>query len=305
MQWFVEYLATLSFWERPWEWGGDSIFAYFAGRPTVTGMPGDDIMGGMTEAAQPDLAGRGLYDLDVGRAGSSSGDRELGTSVTNPQTAQERTDYDRRVAGSGVRGSGGRSRDERYQTYLRLLNNAFIQGASGAVHDHFNARGLQVENDEGTRFRVGGDETLLAESDRVGAQLASEASHLSQRAILEILQDGSTDVMTEAIFAKLPRKVVVEDAGGGEAGAVPLEQWQDEVLRQLCFDEIFPEYEDSGKAFALRCAPPRRSSSRGASRRMRGGPHRRRLWGTWVTSRFHRSSPAWPDATRPAGVLRR
>ena len=87
-------------------------------------------------------------------------DRLVGTGAIDPQTAQERTDRERRVSGSGVTGADAADREANYQAYLRLLNNAQAQGAAGAVHDHFNKIGLTVQSADGSvRMRVGGDDT--------------------------------------------------------------------------------------------------------------------------------------------------
>ena len=157
--------------------------------------------------------------------------------MTDPQTAQERTSRDRRISGAGVTGADAADREANYQAYLRLLNNAQAQGASGTVHDHFNAIGITVVSGSGRQFRVGGDDTLRSESDAAGATAAATAASLSRQAIDEILQAGQTGITTEQIFSYVPTMVVVPGVG-----AVPLAQWQDSYLRELCFTKLFPEY---------------------------------------------------------------
>ena len=242
MQWFVEFLNTLSWAEMPW-----------------VRRPSSDILQAMTTAAQPGLAGRHIYGSGVGGVATASGDRESGFGPTDPQSTEERTDRSRRIAGTGLRATEVRSLRQNYATYLKFLNNSFIQGASGAVHDHFNKSGLTVENGLGTRYRVGGDNTLLTQSNDVGAMLASQAAHNSQNAILSILRGEEPAFSSDEILEAVPSKVVVQrpDTGGKPIGGervLPLEKWHDEELRQLCFDEIFPDYEDSFTGLVIRGA---------------------------------------------------
>jgi hypothetical protein len=236
MQWWVDFL--------------NDKLAQGAAMPD--GMPAADVMARMGSAYQPGVAGRGLYTKPITRVGSASGDRELGEDVTDPQTTQERTGRERRVAGSGVTGVSGDDREANYQAYLAFLNSALLQAAAGTVHDHFNKIGLWVVNGEGTRLHVGGDDTLLSQSDQVGAQLAAQAAHLSQQAIENILDTGATDVTVEKIFGLVPQKVAA-----GDRGDVPLGEWQDAVVRELCFHTLFPELFTSLKAEAIGLLGPK------------------------------------------------
>ncbi|GAB3429473.1 hypothetical protein [Flindersiella endophytica] len=220
--------------------------------PPVSGLPDDDVRRRMGSREQPGVAGRELYNTPITDVGSAGGDRELGDTVTDPQTAQERESYSGRVAGSGVDGSGfvGESyedaRQRNYQAYLRFLNSAVLQAGAGAAHDYLNERGLTVTNKRGDTMWIGGDDTLLSKSGPVGARIAGEASELSRKAIEEILDKGETEISVEQIFELVPTSVVVDDAKGGFR-TVGLENWQDEVLHQLCLTTIFPELLHSTK----------------------------------------------------------
>lgn len=218
MQWWVDYLYSVSV-RIP---GTD----LWLGR---RGQPDPEVLESMGASRPAGITGRELY-RPPGSRGTNRDDRSSGTGVTDPQTAQERTDRARRVSGSGVAGEAN------YQAYLRLLNNAQAQAASGAVHDYFNREGLMVVNRKGNRMRVGGDDSMLAKSDEVGAQLAGEAARLSRTAIDEVLNSGQTGLTTEAIFDLVPTAVVIEATGEH----MPLEKWHDEVLRDRCFGTIFP-----------------------------------------------------------------
>ncbi len=237
MQWFVDYVNKLSskWWDllgRMW-WGDDTKPWY--------GMPGEDVLANMGASRQPGMAGRELYRPPT-ESGTTSMDRSLGDTTTDPQSAQERESHEGRVAGSGVVAAPGRTREQNYQAYLKFLNSSFLQMAAGETHDYFNARGLTVVNDRGDRMRVGGDNTLLTESGGLGARVAAEAAELSRQAIEELTKMGETDKTVGRIAELWPTKVWV---GGEDGQALPLSDWHDEVLRGLCEKEIFPGVVDS------------------------------------------------------------
>ncbi|MGB5952685.1 MAG: hypothetical protein WBG57_09265 [Ornithinimicrobium sp.] len=247
MQWFAEFLAGLSWAERPWY-----------------GVIKQEFLEAMSTRAQPGLAARPLYSTSIAGVGSATSDQRGGFGPADPQTAEERTDRARRVSASGVGATNRRTAEQAYQVYLQFLNNSFIQGAAGEVHNYFNREGLEVENALGTRFRVGGDNTLLTESNSVGAMLASQAAHNSQGAIMAILNGEEPASSAEDILQVVPSKVVVTDPRplalptmqaplpGGISRAVPLEEWHDGYLRDLCFGTIFPAYEDAGQGMIVR-----------------------------------------------------
>jgi hypothetical protein len=230
MQWWVDYLnqATLTI-------PGTNI------QIIRRGQPDQDVMRRMASGTQTGIAGRSLYHDQPDGTKSDLEDRGSGTGVTDPQSAQERQDREGRVQGSGVTGANPAEREANYQAYLRLLNNAQAQGAAGATHDYFNAMGLMVESADGSaQIRVGGDDTLLKSgvASESGTAAAATAASLSRKAIDETLETGTTSTTVDKIFAMVPTKVVVI----GMPQAVPLEQWQDDFLHDLCFNTIFPEY---------------------------------------------------------------
>jgi hypothetical protein len=232
MQWFVDYLNGMNWLDRPW-----------------VGMPSGDVMARMGSAQQLGIAGQNRYGHGPASA-TSREDRGFGTVAIDPQTAQERSSRDGRVAGSGVSGTGA-ERERNYQAYLKFLNSAFLQMSAGAVHDYFNLHGLTVINGEGTRMQVGGDDTLLSKSSEVGAEVAGRAAEESRTAIDDLLRTGSTTHTTDAIFRLVPQQVAVAVAGGGEQ-VLSLAQFQADVVRPLCFSTLFPELVDGLKGTAIR-----------------------------------------------------
>jgi len=215
MQWFVEYINSRSFGDRP----------HF-------GLPDAGVMKDMTTKAQPGLASRSLYGSHRLHT-TATQDRASTTGPADPQTTQERTTGRGRFEGAGIR-DAGRGRAYAYAEYDRFLNSSFINMAAGNAHDFLNTTGLTVANRRGDQFKVGGDGTLLFESSDVGLRLPFEADQLSDKAISDLLSTGRTSVTQEAIFDLFPSSVVVKGK------PVPLEQWNDTELRRLCFEIIFP-----------------------------------------------------------------
>jgi hypothetical protein len=228
MQWFLEYNAQLPL----DKYGGQEL-----GIPTRPnfGLPRDEVAEHMTTAAQPGIAGRDLY-TKARLHTSISEDRARGTSVADQQTTEERTSGLGRFAGSGVR-DWGRGRALAYAEYSEFLNTTYVNLAANAAHDYFNTVGLTVSNQRGERLKIGGDATLLLQSDPAGLEAPFEANQLSDRAITELLTAGATSITTEDIFAYFPNQVEVQGQ------FVPLEKWNDGELKQLCFDVIFPQME--------------------------------------------------------------
>jgi hypothetical protein len=221
MQWFVDYLNGLNWLDRPW-----------------FGMPGDNVMARMGSRAQPGVAGLDRYGR-APRQGSADDDRWLGTDAVDPQTAQERYPRQGRVAGSGVSGTGA-EREANYQAYLQFLNSAFLNLAAGAAHDHFNAEGLLVENENGDRMAVGGDDTLLSKSGPLGAKVAGFAASKSRQAIDDILRTGETTWSVEEIFRFVPQRVVLRLPAGGEH-VMSLAEFQNDVVHDLCTRLLFSQ----------------------------------------------------------------
>jgi hypothetical protein len=162
-----------------------------------------------------------------------------------------------------VRPAAGRSREQAYQAYLAFLNSSFLQLAAGSTHDLLNERGLWVGNERGDRIRVGGDDTLLSQSGQLGAQVAGEAAARSRRAIEDTLRTGRAADDVAAIWALFPTFVY-----DGRT-PVPLADWQDGVLHDLCRREIFPDVVDSAKSKVVRGASPELS---GAGIELGGAP---------------------------------
>jgi hypothetical protein len=236
MQWFAEYIKNIPWIARP-----------------IVGVPGWDTLNAMTEANQPGIAGRHLYGRGPTTA-TSDQNRTQGNWATDPQSAQERDTKEGRMAGSGVVATGSRTKEENYQAYLEMLNSSYLQLAAGATHDYFNERGLWVVNKRGDTLRVGGDDTMLSKSGALGAQVAGEAAHLSQKAIKELLENGATAITVEQIFELVPQEVYLDT---DPSKKLPLSQWQDDVVKQICWTKIFPDLATSLKGEAVRMASPK------------------------------------------------
>ena len=251
MQWFVDYVNSLA--SKWWDLLGG--FLADATKPWY-GMPSSEVMENMGRMQQPEVADRSLYQPPTGEE-TLTEDWGGGFAPTDPQTAIERRRGEERIAGSGVRATPGRTKEQNYQAYLEFLNSSFLQLAAGETHDYLNARGLVVKNELGEVMRVGGDNTLIKESDELGAMRASEAAHLSQRAIGEILEWGSTEISVEEIWKRVPTQVGVGPSWLGKWQTfLPLETWQDAVLHEICLDHIFPDVVDSVKSKAVRGISP-------------------------------------------------
>jgi hypothetical protein len=236
MQWFTEYLLNMNWLDRPW-----------------IGLPDEDVLRRMSAARQPGISGQDRYGRAPSSSRRSGEDRWLGMDATDPQTAQERYPREGRIAGSGVSGEGA-EREANYKAYLQFLNSAFLQLAAGAVHDYFNAEGLVVENANGDRMAVGGDDTLLTKSGPAGARIAGLAASKSRQAIQDTMLRGTTDWTVEKIFAFVPQRVVLNPAAGRGGTAVSLAEFQAGVIRPLCFLALFPDLVDSLKGDAVRYA---------------------------------------------------
>ncbi|WP_163571889.1 hypothetical protein [Fodinicola feengrottensis] len=217
MQWFLEYAS---------KWAG---------------MPKLNAAKAMTTKAQPGIAGRHLYGGPDTRT-SASQDSNSGTIAADPQTTRERTDGGRKLSGSGLN-AGAHGRAFAYAQYNAFLNSSYISLAANAAHDHFNDIGLTVVNGRGDRYTIGGDGTLLDLNDAAAMTNVLEANVNADQAIEELLTltVGKTSVDLDSIFARFPRAVVVK----GVSAPVPLESWNDGVLREICFKTIFPKEMES------------------------------------------------------------
>lgn len=234
MQWWLDFLNDMSITIPGTNW-----------EIVRRGQPNPDVLRRMASAAQPGIAARELYQRPPSPdAWTNEHQRMAGSGVTDPQTAQERSTHDDRVSGSGVTGATPAEVEANYQAYLEFLNNAQAQAAAGAVHDHFNKIGLTVTNGRGEQLRVGGDDTLLSKSGPLGADAAAEAAALSRRRVEDHLNTGSCkDITMERIFAYVPAAVVVDP----NQPAVPLDQWNGDILRAAC-QPVFLEYYEGIKS---------------------------------------------------------
>jgi hypothetical protein len=214
MQWFVEYNNSVGWAKRP----------HF-------GIPSEEVMHGLTTAAQPDVAGRHLYD-DHRLHTSASEDEASGSTEADPQTTLERGSDMGRLAGSGVKGG-----QFDYQDFAAFLNSSYLQLSANDIHDYLNEHGLRVENDYGHRFVIGGDGTLLLE-DGSSIEVNLEADSLADQAITDILTTGDTHIDQDKIFKYFPVKVVLDPK---DPDGVPLEKWNDTLLKQICYQRIFPQ----------------------------------------------------------------
>jgi hypothetical protein len=250
MQWFVDYVNGLAskWWDLTFRmWWGDDTKPWY-------GMPDDDVMATMGTAQQPGMAGQNLYKPPTEGGGTRSMDRALGETVTDPQSNWERGSHGQRVAGSGVNATTSFTKEQNYQHYLAFLNSAFLNLAAGMTHDHFNSQGLNVGNERGDCMQVGGDNTLLTNSGRLGATVAAEAAQASQQAIDDIIRTGTTSHTVDSLAALWPTKVYVGE--GESAEAKSLEDWHDEVLHEICVKTIFPDVVDSFNSKVARAGQP-------------------------------------------------
>ncbi|MFL6074572.1 MAG: hypothetical protein ACJ73S_14350 [Mycobacteriales bacterium] len=235
MQWFVDYLNGMNWLDRPW-----------------IGVPGADVMKRMGSRQQTGVAGTDRYGKPPTSDRTSGDDRWTGTDAIDPQTAQERYSREGRMAGSGVTGANPAEREANYQAYLAFLNSSFLQLAAGAAHDYFNKHGLLVENDNGDRMAVGGDDTMLSKSGPLGAMVAGLAASKSRQAIDDLMRTGATEWTVDRIFGFVPQRVVIPTPKGGPGKVYSLAEFQQEVLHDLCMKQLFPELLDSAKSDLVR-----------------------------------------------------
>ncbi len=216
MQWFVEYNNKLAFADRP-----------------HYGVP--DRAKGMTTGQQPGIADRRAYDHT--RLHTTASQDHLDTTLgTDPQTTLERASQEGRFAGAGVQSKEPEPEQE-YRDYAEFLNSAYINLAANDIHDYFNERGLMVRNKAGQEFVVGGDGTLLLE-DESAIEVTLRADSMTDDAIRDLVTTGATPIDVEKIFELFPSTVVM-------AGKpYPLERWNDEIVKRICEQEIFPQMAD-------------------------------------------------------------
>jgi hypothetical protein len=211
MQWYVEWLT-----------GSRTPFTDRA------------LLATMTCQRQPLLHGPDRYDPQPGASGQRlyPGGNADPHAVTDPQSAIEAATLAARIQSSGIVGLTPAERHAGYVGYLALLGSSVGQLSAGIAHGYFNKRSLVVASHrDGPGYRIWGDRTMFA--DGTGAAHAAAAAHTSRQAIADLLTHGETDITSRQIFESFPNHVEV---GGG---LLPLRQWHDEKLRDLCFQELF------------------------------------------------------------------
>jgi Domain of unknown function (DUF4157) len=228
MQWYVEWLTE-------------------SGRR----LRDHELLSAMTRERQPDLHGPDLYcprshgeeqRICPGRAADQP-------PVSDPQTAAEAPTLAGRIALSGVRGCTGQERQRAYLCYLAMLGSSVTQLSASVVHDYFNRRSLVVASAaDGPSYRTWGDHTMLGGG--LGTLAAAQSAQASRRAIADLLRTGETDITSRRIFESVP--AYVEVCGT----LVPLRQWHDLELRQLCWQDLFGRTSTRLRKLLLSIASP-------------------------------------------------
>jgi len=219
MQWYIEWLA-------------DSPIPYRDRR----------LLDRVTVGRQPLLYGPDLYNRAPGGP--------LPAVPRDPQSAVDAQSLADRIRASGVVGHSEIQRREAYAAYLAMLGSTVVQLAASVMHGYFNKRSLvAAAGPDGPRFRLPGDCTLQAGGS--GAQRAAEVAAASRRAISELLTCGETAVTSREIFESFPDHVEQDGA------LVPLRQWHDCTLRDLCFGKLFGLWSTSATKILLSAVWPR------------------------------------------------
>ncbi|MEA2532270.1 MAG: hypothetical protein QOJ93_81, partial [Actinomycetota bacterium] len=219
MQWFIEWAAN----------------------QTLLPVADWESIKDMTVAHQPSLGGRWLYNPSY--PGPSN----------DPQTAQEAATVVARILASGVVADGSTPQAQAYQNYLTFLTSAATQLASANLHDHYNEVSAWVSSiAHPAGFEVWGDDTLFTGANGgEGVQATSETAQMSQQALLDILNTGTTSITTEQIRQHFPTK-----AGSSATTLQDLQAWNDSQ-KQYCVDTSFPGFGAALKTILAALASPR------------------------------------------------
>ncbi|WP_082131513.1 eCIS core domain-containing protein [Cellulomonas sp. FA1] len=209
-------------------------FSRWAADQIVLPVPDWDMVRRVTADLQPALRGAELYDA---LADLTSHD---------PQTVEEQLDYRARVVASRV-APAGVPVEVAYRQYLSFLDAAVVQLSSNVVHNHYNEASLTVTSLDGGRFRVFGDEKLLDFGDAVAHP--SAAVHLSQSAIRDLLERGTTTTTPDDVLRRLPTGVATP------AGDRTLEAWHDDALRRTVERDMFDSLWSRLKEFVTIVSP--------------------------------------------------
>ena len=119
-----------------------------------------------------------------------------------------------------------------YQSYLAMLGSSVAQLSASVVHDYFNRRSLVVASAaDGPGYRIWGDRRLL--KGGAGPLAAAQCAQASRQAIADLLETGETDITIGQIFESMPTHVEVRGT------LVPLPQWHELEVRQLCRQDLF------------------------------------------------------------------
>ena len=200
-----------------------------------------DAIKDMTTAKQPGIGGLALYDPHY-----------TGASC-DPQTAQEAATLVERITASAVAGKDAPERLAAYRNYLTFLTSAVTQLSSANIHDYYNEHSLWVASAARPKaFEIWGDDTLLTGANGVeGVQHTSETTLLSQRALREIIETGSTQITTQMIRDEFPSK-----AGASGTSLKNLQDWAQDQ-RKFCEDTIFSDFIPRLKQLAIILGSPR------------------------------------------------
>jgi hypothetical protein len=148
------------------------------------------------------------------------------------------------------------------QAYLLFRASVPAQYAAGLLHGHFNRRSLLVASaPDGPGYRIWGDRTMFTPDPdpdpdaRTAPWPVATAASASRQAIADLLRTGQTSIGVDQIFASFPRYV----AAAGQF--LPLPAWHENVLRELCFGELFPRWRTRATQVLLTAAWPRRRAT--------------------------------------------
>jgi len=223
MQWFLEWAQAQGHLGR-----------------TTFGLPNNDL--GMSEKAQPGLAGEALYH-QMDATGSVLKD---GVPVAiDPQTASEGTrgGWEGRAEAIGVQLPAGAGKDkakdrkkkkETVHNYQEMLRNAALNYTTGQPHDEFNLNGLWVKNRRGDTMFVAGDDSQDQKADPKGFEVPIEATAKSAKAVHEALDTGIASSTAEDCLNLVPTIII------GASGPKSLLDWNEQELRKECVTILFP-----------------------------------------------------------------
>jgi hypothetical protein len=192
------------------------------------------LLAGMTYQRQPLLHCPDLYRPEPDETGQRlypAGNPDP-NAPTDPESVMEAQTLQARSRRSGVSGQTEAEVAEAYRGYLALLSSSVAQLSTRVVHDHLCERSLIIASrPDGPRYRIRGDGTM--HTDEAGAVQAVTAACASRQAIADLLSRGETEISSRQIFASMPSLVEVDGV------LLPLREWHDKQLRDLCMEELF------------------------------------------------------------------